>query len=235
MDQMLYNEALDYMEANRGKKIFIQIMNCDTHSPTPRTYYGALQYPPYPAALSKITDPQDHAILAGIFRHDYDVGQTIKKMRERNLLTENTLVIITADHNFPHSAALDKIPGYPDTFFSRLPLAFLSGQPLPRADLRQIHSQLDFAPTIMHLLGQPIPVGWWGESIFAPNQNAPSVSKFGRDLTVTFDDGSVQTISIDRPKNQAEKDLVTLFDSVYTDAPPASEDVLAGASQTKSP
>jgi hypothetical protein len=235
MDQMLYNEALDYMEANRDKKIFIQIMNGDTHSPIPRTYYGTLQYPPTPASVEKITDPDVRDTLAAIFRHDYDVGQTIKKMRERNLLTEDTLVIFTADHNFPHGVMLNKIPGYPDTFFSRLPLAFISGQTLPSADLRQPLTQLDFAPTIVHLLGLPVPPGWWGDSIFSPDQNSPSISKFGRNLTVIPPGGGPrQLVPLDHPKNPAEKDLVTIFNTVYTDAPPLGA-VSSGASRTNSP
>jgi phosphoglycerol transferase MdoB-like AlkP superfamily enzyme len=235
MDQMLYNEALDYMEANRGKKIFIQIMNCDTHSPIPRTYYGTLQYPPLPASLEKFTDPDVHATLAAIFRHDYDVGQTIKKMREQNLLTEDTLVIFTADHNYPHSEMLNKIPGYPDTFYSRLPLAFISGQPLPHADLRQPLSQLDFAPTIVHLLGLPVPEGWWGESIFDPVLNSPDISKFGRNLTVIpLGGGPRQIVSLDHPQNASERDLVTIFNSIYTDTPPFGA-VSSGASQTSPP
>ena len=235
MDQMLYSEALDYMEANRDKKIFIQIMNCDTHPPVPRTYYGTMQYPPLPASLGKIADPDVRIALTAIFRHDYDVGQTIKKMRERNLLTEDTLVIFTADHNFPHSAMLNKIPGYPATFLSRLPLAFISGQPLPPADLRQPLSQLDFAPTIAHLLGLPVPPGWWGESIFAPDQNSPSISKFGRNLTIIpLGGGPQQIVSLDHPKNAAEKELVTIFFNIYTDTPPFGV-VSAGASQTNSP
>jgi hypothetical protein len=221
MDRLLYDEVLDYLEANRNRKIFIQIMNCDTHPPVPRAYYGPLPYPPLPAALEKITDPEIHAVLASIARNDYDVSQTIQKMRERNLLTENTLVIITADHSYPHGAALDRIPGYPNTYLSRLPLAFVSGQSLPAADLRQPHSQLDFAPTLAHLLGLPVPEGWWGESIFAPAQNAPTVSKFGRNLTIIpLGGGPRQMVSLDHPKNAAEKDLVTLFNSVYTNAPP---------------
>jgi len=174
-------------------------------------------------------------VLAAIFKHDYDVGQTIKKMRERNLLTEDTLVILTADHNFPHGAVLNNIPGYPGTFLSRLPLAFISGQPLPPADLRQPHSQLDFAPTIAHLLGLPVLPGWWGESIFAPDQNAPTISKFGRNLTfIPLGGGQRQLVSIDHPKNANEKDLVTIFNTVYTDAPPFGA-VSPGASQTQSP
>jgi phosphoglycerol transferase MdoB-like AlkP superfamily enzyme len=235
MDQMLYDKVLDFMAANRDKKIFIQIMNCDTHSPDTRSYYGTLQYPPLPASLGKIADPGARALLASIFKHDYDAGQTLKKMRERNLLTEDTLVIFTADHNFPRCTKLNQIPGYRDSYFTRLPLAFLSGQPLPHADLRLTCSQLDFAPTVFHLLELPIPEGWWGESIFAPIQKASAVAKTGRRLIVYPQDGGPQQIvSMNHPQNAAEKDLVTLFNNVYTNAP-VSGAVSAGASHTPSP
>jgi Sulfatase len=235
MDQMLYNEALDYMDANRDKKIFIQIMNCDTHSPVPRTYYGDLSYPPLPASLQKITDRDARTLLATIFRHDYDVSQTLKKMRERNLFTEETLVIFTADHSFPHSAVLRNVPGFPDTFFSRLPLVFMSGQPLPDEDLKQPLSQLDFAPSIVHLLGLPVPPGWWGESIFSPDQNSPTVSKFGRNLNVIpLGGGPRKIVSLDRPQDATEQALVTIFDSIYTDAPPAGT-FSAGRPPTQAP
>ena len=174
--------------------------------------------------------------MTGIFRHDYDIGLTIREMQERNLLTENTLVILTADHNCPHGEALNKIPGYPDSFFARIPLAFLSGQPLPHADLRQLHSQLDFAPTIAHLLGLPVEDGWWGESIFVPGQKAPSITKLDGNIIVTLRDGGPQqTISMDHPQNALEKGLVTLFSSVYTNSPPPGAASIDAGSQTGSP
>ena len=233
MDRALYKIALDLMAQNRGKKIFIDVMTGDTHSPIGREDYGSLQYPPTPASVLSITSNTDvQAILRTIFRHDYDIGHAVREIEERNLLTEDTLVILTADHNYPHGEVLNEIPGYPKSFFSRIPLVFLSGQTLPPSDdLRQLHTQLDFAPTIVHLLGWPVPDGWWGESMFSPSQNAPSVSKFGRNLNVKFLDGSQQTVSMDNPKNADEKDLVTLFSSVYTDSPPAT----ATGSQTNQP
>ena len=232
MDQMLYNVALNYLETNRNKRIFMQIMNQDTHGPYPRSNYGPLQYPPYPASLEQIADPDVRAVLAGIFRHDYDVGQTIRKMRERGLLTADTLVIFTADHNCPQNEILDKIPGYPQTYYARIPLAFLSGQPLPHADLQPMHSQLDFAPTIVHLLGLPIPAGWWGESIFAPGRHAPAIAQEGRNLIITPPDGGPQQIvSLDHPQTPAEMDLIALFDRIYTNSLPqmaAAETSLRG-------
>jgi hypothetical protein len=94
---------------------------------------------------------------------------------------------------------------------------------------------LDFAPTVFHLLELPIPEGWWGESIFAPIQKASAVAKTGRRLIVYPQDGGPQQIvSMNHPQNAAEKDLVTLFNNVYTNAP-VSGAVSAGASHTPSP
>ena len=232
MDRMLFKIALDLLDQNRDKKIFIDVMSGDTHSPYPREDYGSLPYPPTPDSVARTTgDPEARAILRGVFRHDYDLGQTVQEIQDRNLLTANTLVILTADHNFPHGEALDTIPGYPKSFFSRIPLVFLSGQPLPpMGDLRQLHSQLDLAPSVVHLLGWPVPEGWWGESLFAPRRAAPAISKLGETLTVRPPGGPAQTVSLDHPKGGAEAGLVKLFFSVYTNAPmPPTIQVNAGS------
>jgi hypothetical protein len=224
MDQVLYKIAVDLLDQNRDKKIFIDVMSGDTHSPYTREDYGSLQYPPTPASVARVTsDPQARVILTSVFRHDYDLGHAIQDIRDRNLLTTNTLVILTADHNFPHGDELNQIPGYPDSYLSRIPLAFLSGQPLPPPDgFRQLHSQLDFAPSIVHLLGWPVPDGWWGESVFDSTFNAPAISKIGRNLVVTPLDGPEQVVSLDYPKGEAAKGLVKLFLSVYTNGPPVN-------------
>jgi hypothetical protein len=131
---------------------------------------------------------------------------------------------------------LDQIPGYPQSLLSRIPLAFFSGQPLPPPDgFRQLHSQLDFAPSIVHLLGWPVPEGWWGESMFDSTFDAPSISKIGRNLIVSPLDGPQQVISLDHPNGAAEKGLVKLFLSVYTNSPPAGAADGAGGSQVNSP
>jgi phosphoglycerol transferase MdoB-like AlkP superfamily enzyme len=223
MDRELFKIAVNLLDQNRDKKIFIDVMSGDTHSPYPREDYGSLQYPPTPASVTALTrDPQARAILTGIFRHDYDIGQAIQEIQNRNLLTANTLVIVTADHNYPHGEALDRIPGYPQSPYSRIPLAFLSGQLLPPPDgFRQHHSQLDFAPSIVHLLGWPVPEGWWGESVFNSTFNSPTISKSGNDIVVTSLDGLRQVVSTDHPNGTAEHGLVKLFSSVYTNAPPA--------------
>src|SRR5208283_4906031 len=107
---------------------------------------------------------------------------------------------------------------------------------LPPPDgLRQLHSQLDFAPSVVHLLGWPVPEGWWGESVFDSAFSAPSISNIGRKLIVTPLDGSQQSVSLDHPNGAAEKGLVKLFLSVYTNSPPAGAAAVGAGSRVNSP
>ena len=215
MDRALYDTVLNLLEQTRGKKVYIHVANMDTHGPFPREFFGPLQYPPPPDSLPQsVPDTHARAILAGIFRNDYDMGLTLQRMRERNLLTEGTLVVLTADHNYPPADYLRGVPGYPEGEYLRIPLAFFSGQPLPQADLQKPHSQLDFAPTIAHLLGLPVPPGWWGESVFAPDRQAPYVARLGPDIVVDYG-GERKFISYDFPKSKDERGLVDLFKKVY--------------------
>jgi len=112
----------------------------------------------------------------------------------------------------------------------------LSGQPLPPPDgFRLLHSQLDFAPSIVHLLGWPVPDGWWGESMFVSAFMAPSISKIGRNLIVTPVKGPQRVVSLDHPNGDAEKGLVKLFFSVYTNSPSAGTVEGTGGSRDNSP
>ena len=225
MDRAVYDTALNLLAQNRDKKIYIHVMDADIHGPVPRDYFGSLEYPPVPDRVRTLiknvsgdVDDQARAILAGIFRHDYDIGLTMRRMQERNLLTDDTLVVLTADHNFPRTKALNDIPGYPDTIYSRIPLAFFSVQPLPKVDRNEPSSQLDFAPSIAHLLSLPIPPGWWGESVFGTNRIAPYIMRFNDKLSITVDAGGVaESVSISHPATPSEINLIKIFESLYVE------------------
>jgi hypothetical protein len=221
MDRALYDQVLKILSENRDKKIYIHVVNTDTHGPLPRTEYGSLDYPPTPACIQQIArrgDANAEAILTGIFRHDYDIGLTVNRMKQMNLLGEDTLVVLTADHNFPPTKALQDIPGYPSSFFCRIPIAFLSGQTLPKPWRDEPSSQLDFAPTMAHLLNLPVPPGWWGDSLFTTNQVSPYVIRFNDKLSIGVEPAVItSTLSFDRPVNESESNLLDLFQSVYVD------------------
>jgi hypothetical protein len=227
MDRAQYDMALRLLAQNRDKKIYIHVCNGDTHGPVPRDYFGSLQYPPVPDGVESLvkkmpgdSDDQARAILKEMFRHDYDIGLTLRRMQDQKLMTDDTLVVLTADHSFPRTKSLNDIPGYPATAMSRIPLAFFSGQTLPTVDRSEFCSQLDFAPSMAHLLGLEIPQGWWGDSVFDTNHTSPYVMRFNDKLSVTTKAGSpIQVISISHPANQAETNLLEIFQSIYIDTP----------------
>ena len=221
MDRALYDQVLKLLSENRNRKIFIAVMNTDTHGPVMRTDYGSLEYPPTPESiqhLARKSDANATAILTGIFRHDYDMGLTIQRMKEMNLLGDDTLVVLTGDHNFPPTKALQDIPGYPGSFFARIPLAFLSGQPLPPVPRDQPSTQLDFAPSIAHLLNLPVPPGWWGDSLFETNTISPYIIRFNDKLSIGEEPGIISsTLSFDHPANQSESNLLEMYQTLYVD------------------
>jgi hypothetical protein len=221
MDRALYDQVLKLLSENRDRKIFIHVVNTDTHGPLPRSYYGSLDYPPTPACIQNMArngDANAIAILTGIFRHDYDMGLTIHRIKEMNLLTDDTLVVLTADHNFPPTKALQDIPGYPGNFFCRIPIAFFSGQPLPKPWRDEPASQLDFAPTMAHLLNLIVPPGWWGDSLFTTNEISPYIVRFNDKLSIGIEPVVISsTLSFDHPANSLESNLLEMFQSQYVE------------------
>jgi hypothetical protein len=224
MDRALYDQALKLLSENRDRKVYIHVANGDTHGPLPRDDYGSLEYPPTPQSVQRLArngDANATAILTGIFRHDYDLGLTVHRLKEMNLLTDDTLVVLTADHNFPPTKALQYIPGYPGSFFCRIPLAFLSGQSLPAPWRNEPGSQLDFAPTMAHLLNLPVQPGWWGDSLYTTNQISPYIVRFNDKLSIGVEPGIIDsTFSFDHPANQLESNLLDLFKTAYVEEAP---------------
>jgi arylsulfatase A-like enzyme len=178
-----------------------------------------LQYPPTPASIAGLSTTEGRAVMQGIFRHDFDIGRALQAIRERHLLTDRTLVVLTADHNYPQASFLQGIPGFPNAPYTRIPFALLSGQPLPEAQRDRLHTQLDFAPTLAHLLGLPVPAGWWGQSVFLTNQPPPYVVKLKDNLLVSGN-GQAQTISLAAPGTVQEQGLVRLFQSIFCETQP---------------
>ncbi len=168
-DRKLFDFVVEYLKQHRNdEKIFIDILNVDTHVPTGRTDYLGQEYP-------KISDinPEIEALykkpnMARAFaRHNEDLGLFLKNLREENLLDDDTILIITADH--PFFANLEGAGIYKGArpVFNEVPIIFISKKPIEEkisSDL--FKSQQDIAPTILGLAGFDIPRGMFGRSIF---------------------------------------------------------------------
>ncbi len=214
-DRKLYEELVSLLRQHRDEKIFITVLGTDTHPPHGQEKYLHLDYPTLPAGFRQAYGPNASRFLKSIHHFDYDFAQLVEILRREGLLGDDTLLIVTADHSCPYNHVLGQIPGYPRTSMERIPLLFVSGQALPEAQTDLLASQLDFAPTLFHLLGLPLPPGWWGHSLFAPGKQNPAIGYDAKMLQVRRKDGR-EVFNFKDP-DKAPAELFRLFSTLLVD------------------
>lgn len=207
IDQVMYNHLVDLLKEKKDENLFITVLGTDTHPLDGREDYHDLQYPAEQGDFTQYT--KAGAYLKAIAKHDYDVGQTIKKIQEAGLLDDETLIILTADHACPLNDVVSSIKGYPQTNLARIPLVFLTGQKLPEVKKDTTLSQLDLAPTILHMLNIKVPDGYWGDSIFAENRKENYVG-FDRNVIYFENKGRKYQINVDTEDPEEQK-IVDFF------------------------
>ena len=150
---------------------------------------------------------------------DFDIANFIENLDKEGLFDESTLIVISADHSCPLNNVSSKIPGHPKNNLSRIPVIFLSKQPLPEVDFAAKSSQIDIAPSIFHLLGIKKPLGWWGESLFSSERKKKAVG-FDKNFLYLSDDSGTKTINTEKPADASEEAIIELFSTVFTEKRP---------------
>ncbi len=210
-DRVTFRRATEYLTAQRDRPTFMTILTCDTHTPVGRKDYGDLKYPLPPAWIREY--PTLAPLLASFFRYDHDLQLFLSELKAADLYDEDTLVIITADHCCPSSPMLLELPGSSKSPFERIPLVLLTPRSLPPFDVNRATSQLDVGPSILHLLGLPIPAGYWGRSIFATDQPpAPFVGIACKRVRID-NEGGTEVFDIDQPTTAMQRGLSNLLRS----------------------
>ena len=212
-DRILYEQVIDFIKENKDKKLFLTILGTDTHPPLGQIHYKYLQYPK-PPKIENIKEKHVMKWLTSVDRMDFDIDNFLKKLDAENLFDESTLIVISADHSCPFNNVSAKIPGHSRNNLARIPLIFLSKQPLPETDYSTKASQIDIAPTIFHLLSIPKPLGWWGKSLFDSDKTRLSIG-FDKHFIYISDGSATKTINTETAKSQEEKDFLNLFDTVF--------------------
>ena len=215
-DRILYEQVFEYIKKNRNRKLFVSILGTDTHPPYGQIHYKHLKYPPTPATSVK---GNANLWLKAVDRMDFDIAGFIEKLDKEGLFDESTLIVVSADHSCPLNNVTAKIPGHPRNNLAKIPLIFLSKRPLPEADFSTRASQIDIAPTILHLLGIEKPAGWWGKSLFAEKREGKALG-FDKNF-IYFSSGSdTKTINAEKPKDPEEEDFLNIFRTVFTERKP---------------
>lgn len=212
-DRFLYDKVVEYIKKNSGEKLFVSVLGTDSHPPHGQVKYKGLKYPKR-EGLAKSVDKKVYNWLNSIDRMDYDISEFIKKLEKEGLFDESTLIVISADHSCPLNNVSQKIKGHPRQNLARIPLLFVTKQPLPETDYSGLASQIDIAPTILNLAGGEKPAGWWGVSLFDPDRHRRSIG-FDKGFIYLTEDGKTVTINSKKPENDREQQFIDLFNTVF--------------------
>ncbi len=163
-NDVMYDETIRLLEQNRDNKIFIATKTIDSHQPFP---YCGLSEEDIPVTIK---EQNKNVYLKGIYWENSTLKKFFHDLKERNLMDDKTLIIVTSDHN-PHPSQNDnyKRLGQDDLCLSPapIPLIFVSTnlQPFESFCSSTYSSQIDFAPTLLGILGIPSPPEFSGRNI----------------------------------------------------------------------
>jgi len=147
-DESLFSNAIKMLDANQpqGQPFFAHIMTTSNHRP--------FTFPD-----GKIDLPQGHRDGAVKYT-DYAIGQLIAQAKTKPWF-KDTLFVIVADH-CASAAGKTKLPV--DKY--HIPVMFYAPDLLAPGHYKRLISQIDFAPTLLDILGAKGSQQFFGQSIF---------------------------------------------------------------------
>jgi lipoteichoic acid synthase len=158
-DQVLVDEAADWIRRGRGGPFLLVLWTDDTHEP---------YTPPRHLDFGE-SDPPLSRYLDAIASTDAVIGRLASQLDAMGL-GDNTVLVVTGDHGEAfgdHGQFFHDMSTYEEEV--RIPFMIVSRRLFPRP--RRIDStlqQVDMAPTLLDLLGYQAPAQWQGRSMFSP-------------------------------------------------------------------
>jgi len=175
-NDVIYDEALELLEKYKDEKVLLVAKTLDMHQPYP--YVGVED-----EVLPKAVQAKGSITINGMYWVDTTLQSFFEKAKQRGLMNDKTLFVITSDHN-PHSGGeyLDLVPNVADKFsIAPIPLIFVSENLIPLNNLRnhEFASQIDLAPTLLYLLGIESPSLFMGRNLLLPSDKTYALGYFG--------------------------------------------------------
>lgn len=181
-NDVMYDETIRILEQNRDNKLFIVTKTIDSHQPFP---YCGLSEKDIPA---NIREQYKNVYLKGIYWENITLKKFFTDLKERNLMDDKTLIVVTSDHN-PHPSQNDnyKRLGQDDLCLSPapIPLIFVSKnlQPFDNFNSETFASQIDFAPTLLGILGISSPPEFSGRNLMTiPEEEGYAIGCVGETI-----------------------------------------------------
>jgi arylsulfatase A-like enzyme len=159
-DRAMFRAALDWIDANQGHPFFVCACTIETHHP---------YWPGDNPIDFGVGDEEFNRYLNALRTTDENIHWMVEELARRGL-RDSTLVAVTADHGESFGQHDERVHGYgvyePSV---HVPLVLihpgLAG--LARRD-RAVRQQIDVPPTLLGLLGVPLPAEWQGRDLLAP-------------------------------------------------------------------
>lgn len=214
MDIFLYEKLFDMVRERRNGKYFITVLNVDTHPPYGRRIFKDVAMPKLPDGMKKLNH-QAARYLKNIYYHDQYMKNFVEKLKDEGLFTDDVLLVFTADHACQPNSIVKKIKGYESKTLAKIVLTFLTTQSLPEVNNEITSSQMDIAPTILHLLDKPIPRGYWGDSLFSAEKKSYYIGVIKNKLYLEYP-GRKHMINIKKPAGKT-KDIIDLYNTIIKD------------------
>lgn len=214
-NDVMYEETLRLLDENRNNKIFIVTKTIDSHQPYP---YCGISNEDIPAAVVE----QYNLYLKAIYWENMTLQKFFNDLKKRDLMDDKTLIIVTSDHN-PHPSQDDNYTrlGKDDLRFSiaPIPLIFISTNLKPFENLSSATyaSQIDFAPTLLGILGIPSPLQFSGRNMInTPADHSYAIGFLGETIYYWSKNRQIQTdMYSGTTQNVYEKALIHWMQDVY--------------------
>jgi arylsulfatase A-like enzyme len=169
-EEVVEHALLDFVDKGSAQPFFATYFMFWNHAPYRLPFEDLSHLPPlarYQRTLS---------YLDGVLR------DLLAQLKARGVL-DNTLVVVAADHGEGFALHHDNTNHIGHVFEDDVRIPFLIHVPDPSVGAHVTHRQgsnLDFAPTLFHLLGIPAAPSWQGQDLLAPTFSARPTLLFGR-------------------------------------------------------
>ncbi|MCQ2377742.1 MAG: sulfatase-like hydrolase/transferase [Victivallaceae bacterium] len=199
-DRDLLHFTIDELKKKKGRKFLAVISTMDTHP----LYHSDIPF-------GNGQDP----FLDALHSTDRNLGVFLDAvMRDPDLYDERTLVIVTADHTATHGRNFLKRKKFSP---EKIPLVFITPDPAPFLEIPQdaFASSIDFAPTVVHLLGEKIPDTFMGQDLRMPRNAALSRNLDDQLLVRSNGEEKIIHLGAPPPQNPESHALYDYFYSFY--------------------
>jgi phosphoglycerol transferase MdoB-like AlkP superfamily enzyme len=211
-DRILYDEVVAELKRHRDDKTFVTVLGTDMHPLHGQKHFKHLDYPAPAGDLRQFGTAR--YFMKAVHNVDHDLARFIDRLTAEDLLGEDALLFIVADHSCPPNSVTMKIPGHTRDPLGKIPFVVWAPRGIAPFENGRLASQIDIAPTIAHLMGLEIPAGWWGESLFAKTKRNPAIGYVNGMMRVTMPDGDRRLFNLKKPGTVPD-DINELFHTVF--------------------